>query len=209
LLALLGAHHILHVSRIRVKINKLRNVASCWLHFGNILKMHGIMNIKSLFKIVGFYEPARSFILIYFILWWQKFWRKLLEEMIVTICKTEWPLQSMLSCLQLQAISVLLFLCVAVRKDLKILSWKTTALVSLALPVCLFVGQNSRATEKIFITFLHIYIIFIEACKFVLKSDKVVGIVTEKYRKTWMPGCAYFEHNLQSMCDYVEKRKRM
>jgi hypothetical protein len=28
------------------ELNELRNVASCWLHFGNILRMHGIMNIK-------------------------------------------------------------------------------------------------------------------------------------------------------------------
>jgi hypothetical protein len=29
-----------------MQINKLRNVASCWLHFENILKMRGLMNIK-------------------------------------------------------------------------------------------------------------------------------------------------------------------
>jgi len=161
-----------------------------------------------LFKIVGFYEPERSFILIYFILWWQKFRGKLLDEMIVRICATEWPLQSVLSCLQLQEISVLLFLCVAVKKDLKILSWKTTALASLGLPVCLFVGQNSRTTEKIFITF-YICVIFSGASKFVLKSDKVVETVIEKYRRTWMLGCTCFEHILQGMCDYVEKRKKM
>jgi hypothetical protein len=36
-----------HVERF-IEINKLRNVVSCWLHFGNILKMHGLMNIKLL-----------------------------------------------------------------------------------------------------------------------------------------------------------------
>ena len=69
------------------------------------------------------------------------------------ICETEWPLQSVLSFLQLQATSVLLFLCVTVKKALKVLSCKTAALVSQGLLVCLFAGQNSRATEKIFITF--------------------------------------------------------
>jgi hypothetical protein len=29
-----------------IEINKLSNVASCWLHFGIILKIHGLMNIK-------------------------------------------------------------------------------------------------------------------------------------------------------------------
>jgi len=28
------------------KINKLRNVAACWLHSENILAMHGPMNVK-------------------------------------------------------------------------------------------------------------------------------------------------------------------
>lgn len=94
------------------------------------------------------------------------------------------------------------------QKGFKILSWKTTALVSLGLPVCLFVGQNSRATEKIFIAF-YIHAIYIRACKFALKSDKVVDIVTEKYRKTWMLCCEYFDHILQGMWDYIEKRKKM
>jgi hypothetical protein len=82
--------------------------------------------------------------------------------------------------------SLLLFQCVAVKKDLKILNCKTTALVPLGMPVCLsvclFVGQNSRATEKIFIAFCT-YVILNGACKFVLKSDKVVDMVTENYRK--------------------------
>jgi len=108
--------------------------------------------------------------------------------------------------------SLLLFLCVAVRKDLKILSCKTTALLSLGMPaclsVCLFVGQNSRATEKIFIVFC-IYVIFNGASKFLLKSDKVVDVVTEKYKKTWMLGCTCFEHILQGIYDYVDKRKKM
>jgi hypothetical protein len=34
--------HVEHFS----EINKLKNVAFCWSHFGNILKMHGTMNIK-------------------------------------------------------------------------------------------------------------------------------------------------------------------
>lgn len=53
------------------------------------------------------------------------------------------------------------------------------------------------------------YVNFIGACKFVLKSDKEVDIVNEKYRETWMLCCVYFEHILQGMCDYVEKRKKM
>jgi hypothetical protein len=31
-----------------IEINKLRKAASCWLHFENILKMHGLMNIKNI-----------------------------------------------------------------------------------------------------------------------------------------------------------------
>jgi hypothetical protein len=29
-----------------MEINTLRSLASCWLHFGNILKMHGLMNTE-------------------------------------------------------------------------------------------------------------------------------------------------------------------
>jgi hypothetical protein len=45
-----------------IEIKKLRNIASCWLHFGNILKMHGLMNIKygilnwALFHLNTFHE---------------------------------------------------------------------------------------------------------------------------------------------------------
>ena len=35
-----------HVERL-TEINKLRNVASCWLYTANILGMHGHMNVRS------------------------------------------------------------------------------------------------------------------------------------------------------------------
>jgi hypothetical protein len=38
-------NHLKHVERF-IEINKLSNVAPCWLNFGNILKIHGLMNIK-------------------------------------------------------------------------------------------------------------------------------------------------------------------
>jgi len=34
--------HVQHFT----EINKLSNVASCWLYFGNMLAMHGPMNVK-------------------------------------------------------------------------------------------------------------------------------------------------------------------
>jgi hypothetical protein len=41
-----------------IEINKLRNVASCWLHFGNILRMHRLMNTKYLRCSKRLYFPA-------------------------------------------------------------------------------------------------------------------------------------------------------
>jgi hypothetical protein len=40
-------NHLKHVEHF-IEINKLRNVADCWVYFGNILKMDGIMNIKDI-----------------------------------------------------------------------------------------------------------------------------------------------------------------
>ena len=43
--ARLAAGSMKHVEHLR-EINKLRNVASCWLYSTNILAMHGPMNVK-------------------------------------------------------------------------------------------------------------------------------------------------------------------
>ena len=40
-----------HVQRL-TEINKLRNVASCWLYSANILTMHGLMNVKLWFSLL-------------------------------------------------------------------------------------------------------------------------------------------------------------
>jgi len=40
-----GKNHLKHVKRLK-EINKLRNIASCWLYSENILAMHGPINVK-------------------------------------------------------------------------------------------------------------------------------------------------------------------
>ena len=46
LLMMEGKDRLKHVQRL-TEINKLRNVASCWLYSENILAMHGPMNVKN------------------------------------------------------------------------------------------------------------------------------------------------------------------
>ena len=43
-------NHLKHVEHL-TEINKLRNVASCWLYTANILAMHGPMNVKFRWKL--------------------------------------------------------------------------------------------------------------------------------------------------------------
>lgn len=57
------------------------------------------------------------------------------------ICETEWPLRSVLSCLQLQAISVLPFPCVAVKKDLENIKLKNDRF-SVAGSACLSIRRS-------------------------------------------------------------------
>jgi len=40
-----GKNRLKHVQRL-TEINKLSNVASCWLYSANILAIHGSMNVK-------------------------------------------------------------------------------------------------------------------------------------------------------------------
>jgi hypothetical protein len=41
-----------------MEINKLRSVASCWLHFGNMLKMQGLMNIRYSYDEIRYTTPV-------------------------------------------------------------------------------------------------------------------------------------------------------
>jgi hypothetical protein len=80
-------------------------------------KSEGLLyTTKLLFKIVGFYEPQRSFILIYFISWRQRVLKQIAGG---KDCEDLWNWEAFTVGVVLsavKAISVLLFLCVAVKR---------------------------------------------------------------------------------------------